>query len=94
MAVRVKPGAGRTQVGGTHPGPLGKALVIEVKAPAVDGAATEAARRALAKALGVPISWVSLRSGQRSRDKLFRLSPAPRDLAERVRALSSPRQGW
>lgn len=94
MAVRVKPGAGRTQVGGTYPGPLGKALVIEVKAPAVDGAATEAARRALAKALGVPISCVSLRSGQRSRDKLFRLSPAPWDLNQRVRALSSPRQGW
>ena len=46
-------------------------LRIGVKAAPVDGAATEEARRALAKALGVPPSRVSLHSGARSRIKVF-----------------------
>ncbi|MBP1784649.1 MULTISPECIES: DUF167 domain-containing protein [Micromonospora] len=71
VAVRVKPGASRTRVGGRYDGPLGPALVVAVHAPAVDGRATEAARRALAEALGVRPATVSLRSGAASRDKLF-----------------------
>lgn len=42
VAVRVKPGAQREHVGGSYPGPYGPALVISVRARAVDGAATEA----------------------------------------------------
>jgi len=71
VAVRVKPGASRTRVGGRYDGPLDPALVVAVHAPAVDGRATEAARRALADALGVRPATVSLRSGAASRDKLF-----------------------
>ena len=63
----MKPGSARTAVGGVH----GDALVVAVNAPAVDGRATEAARRALAAALGVPRSTVSLRSGATSRNKVF-----------------------
>ena len=46
-------------------------LLIRVKAAPVEGAATEEARRALAKALGVSPSRVSLHSGARSRVKVF-----------------------
>ena len=53
VAVRVKPGASRPGSGGRHDGPHGPALVVAVTAPAVDGRATEAARRALAEALGL-----------------------------------------
>ncbi|MBY8872762.1 DUF167 domain-containing protein [Micromonospora sp. PLK6-60] len=78
VAVRVKPGASRTRVGGRFDGPHGPALVIAVNAPPVDGRATEAARRALADALGVRPSVVSLRAGAASRDKLFLVErPAP-----------------
>jgi uncharacterized protein YggU (UPF0235/DUF167 family) len=78
VAVRVKPGASRPRVGGRFDGPHGPALVIAVNAPAVDGRATEAARRALADALGVRPSAVSLRTGAASRDKLFLVAhPAP-----------------
>lgn len=49
-------------------------LVIGVKAAAVDGAATEEARRALAKLLGAAPSRVSLHSGARSRVKVFAIS--------------------
>ena len=46
-------------------------LVVSVAAPAVDGRATEEARRAVADALGLPASAVVLRSGARARDKVF-----------------------
>ncbi|SCL16003.1 hypothetical protein GA0070616_0898 [Micromonospora nigra] len=81
VAVRVKPGSSRARVGGRFDGPNGPALVIAVNAPAVDGRATEAARRALAEALGVRPGAVSLRSGAASRDKLFHVDPAGPQLA-------------
>jgi uncharacterized protein YggU (UPF0235/DUF167 family) len=87
IAVRVKPGSARLRVGGSHPGPHGPALVVAVNAPAVDGRATEAARRALAEALGVRAAAVTLRTGAASRDKLFTVDGPPADLAARVRAL-------
>jgi uncharacterized protein YggU (UPF0235/DUF167 family) len=71
VPVRVRPGAGRTRVGGRYDGPHGPALIIAVGAPAVDGKATEAVRRALAEALGVRPAAVALRLGATSRDKVF-----------------------
>ncbi|MCW2639091.1 MAG: hypothetical protein JWP76_1397 [Dactylosporangium sp.] len=90
IVVRVKPGSSRTRVGGCHPGPHGPALVVAVNAPAVDGRATEAARRALAEALGLRTAAVTLRTGAASRDKLFTVDQPPADLAERVRRLRDP----
>jgi uncharacterized protein YggU (UPF0235/DUF167 family) len=87
VAVRVKPGASRTAVGGRYDGPLGPAVVVAVNAPPVDGRATEATRVALAGALGVPRSAVALRAGAASRDKLFAVTEPPADLAARVRLL-------
>lgn len=80
VAVRVKPGSSRTRVGGRFDGPHGPALVVAVTAPPVDGRATEAARRALADALGVRPAAVSLRTGAASRDKLFLVEGADSDL--------------
>jgi uncharacterized protein len=87
VAVRVKPGSSRTRVGGCYAGPYGPALVVAVNAPAVDGRATEAARRALADALGVRRAAVILRTGTTSRDKIFAVDDAPADLTERVQRL-------
>jgi uncharacterized protein YggU (UPF0235/DUF167 family) len=87
IAVRVKPGASRTRVGGRHDGPHGPALVVAVGAPAVDGRATAAALRAVAVALGLRPSALSVRSGAASRDKLFAVADPPGDLDERVRRL-------
>lgn len=92
VAVRVKPGAPRTRVGGRYPGRYGPALVVAVAARAVDGKATEAARRALAGALAVPASAVSLRAGAASRDKLFTVDvgdSAGTAIDDRLRALLS-----
>jgi uncharacterized protein YggU (UPF0235/DUF167 family) len=87
VAVRVKPGASRARVGGRHDGVNGPALVLAVQERAVDGRATEAARRALADALGVPKSSVSLKSGAASRDKLFAIEDPPSDLDDRLARL-------
>jgi uncharacterized protein YggU (UPF0235/DUF167 family) len=87
IPVRVKPGASRTLVGGSHPGPHGPALIVAVQAPAVDGRATEAARRALAEALSLPASRVRLRTGAAARDKLFEIDAPPSDLDDRLARL-------
>ncbi|MEU4561421.1 DUF167 domain-containing protein [Actinoplanes sp. NPDC023936] len=87
VAVRVRPGAGRNRVGGRYDGPHGPALIVAVSAPAVDGRATEAVRRALADALGVRPAEVELRIGATSRDKVFTVTAADRDWEQRLTAL-------
>jgi uncharacterized protein YggU (UPF0235/DUF167 family) len=87
VAVRVKPGAGRVRVGGCHDGPHGPALIVAVSAPAVDGRATEAVRRALAEALGVRPAAVSLRVGTTSRDKVFAVDAPAAAIDLRLREL-------
>lgn len=87
LAVRVKPGASRVRVGGRHDGSHGPALVVAVTARAVDGAATEAALRAVADALDIRRSALDLLTGRTSRDKVFVVDPAPPELATKVEAL-------
>jgi uncharacterized protein YggU (UPF0235/DUF167 family) len=87
IAVRAKPGASRTRVGGRYDGPLGPAVIVAVTAPPVDGRATEAVRRALAEALGIPAASVALRSGATGRDKLFTIVDPPPGLTGRIGAL-------
>ncbi|MEU5692537.1 DUF167 domain-containing protein [Actinosynnema sp. NPDC020468] len=76
FAVRVKPGARRDAVGGRWDE---RALVVAVAAPAVEGKANEAVRRVLAKAFGVRRQDVSVVAGERGRDKVVRVDPAPAD---------------
>ncbi|WP_448630155.1 DUF167 domain-containing protein [Cellulomonas soli] len=87
MAIRVKPGASRTRVGGTH----GEALVVAVGARAVDGAATAAAMAAIADALGVRPRHVRLVTGATSRDKVVEVDGLePDEVSRRVAALKDP----
>ena len=73
-------------VGGRYDGPYGPALVVAVDAPAVDGRATEAARRARRRRAGLRAAAVSLRAGATSRDKLFAVDrPAAPICADRLR---------
>lgn len=87
IAVRVRPGASRTRVGGRYDGPYGPALLVAVDAPPVDGRATEAVVRAVARALGLRTRDVTLRTGSTSRDKLLAVADPPDDLPDRVAAL-------
>lgn len=67
LTVRVKPGASRAKVGGSHEG----AVIVAVNAPPVDGAANEAVVRAVATALGVKARQVRVASGHTSRTKIL-----------------------
>jgi len=81
VAIRVRPGASRTRVGGLH----GDRIVVAVTARAVDGAATEAALAAVADALGVRRRHVTLVSGATSRDKVVEVDDAVADDGVRAR---------
>jgi len=83
VAIRVRPGASRTVVGGVHAG----RLVVAVSARAVDGAATQAALEALAAALGVRPRHVTLVSGATSRDKLVDIDGDEPAVAARLEEL-------
>ncbi len=74
-------------MGGRYDGPHGPALVVAVSAPAVDGRATEAVRRALAEALGVRPADVTLRIGATSRDKVFTVTAPAQAWEQRLAAL-------
>jgi uncharacterized protein YggU (UPF0235/DUF167 family) len=83
VTVRVAPRSGRTAV---EVGPNG--IVVRVRSAAEGGKATEEARRALAEAAGVPPSAVTLRSGSRSRTKVFEVQGPDADvLARRLRGV-------
>ena len=78
LHVRAQPGAKRTGAAGTWNG----MLKVAVAAPPEQGRANEVLARALAEILGVRSSSVRLVSGERSREKRFRVEASP----EHVRA--------
>jgi hypothetical protein len=80
VSIRVRPGSGRTQVGGRY----ADALVVRVRERAVDGRATAAALRAVADALGVRAADVHLVTGHTSRTKVVEI---PDDVAAAYRLL-------
>ncbi|MQA84564.1 MAG: DUF167 domain-containing protein [Streptosporangiales bacterium] len=88
IAIRVRPGASRTEVGGTY----GDTLVVRVAARAVDGKATEAALRALAEALRLRRRDVRLVSGATSRTKIVEVDGDPSDLDTALARLRRPPQ--
>lgn len=87
LAVRVRPGASRTRVGGRYGEGDDARLVVAVSARAVDGAATRAVLAAVADALGVRARQVTLVQGATSRDKLLEIDNPPDDVGERVARL-------
>jgi len=67
--VRVAPRASRNRIIGVQDG----ALRVALTAPPVDGAANEALKKLLAKALGVAKSDVEILRGDRARIKVLRI---------------------
>ncbi len=69
LRVRVRPRASRNSICMKADG----RARVGVTAPAVDGAANRALRALMAKTLGIPKSAVTVKSGERSRDKTLRV---------------------
>jgi uncharacterized protein (TIGR00251 family) len=73
VAVKVQPNARRAAVGGLAASEDGERLRIAVTSPPEDGKATIAAAQALARALDVATSAVTLVRGATSRQKTFQV---------------------
>jgi uncharacterized protein (TIGR00251 family) len=70
LKVHVQPRASRNEIVGWREG----ALAVRLTAPPVEGAANRACRDFLAEALGVKRGDVELVSGEKSREKRFRIN--------------------
>jgi uncharacterized protein (TIGR00251 family) len=68
--VKVHPRAGRQRIAGVHEG----ALRLEITAPPIEGAASDACIRFFAKLLKVPRSSVTIAAGAKSRNKVIRVA--------------------
>jgi len=86
VAVRVRPGAARTAVGGRHR----DALVVCVTGRPAGVAATHTVLRAVAEAFSVPRRAVTLVTGATSRDKVIEVAGPPAPLARRLGELLGP----
>ncbi|TDU83970.1 hypothetical protein EV138_6434 [Kribbella voronezhensis] len=87
MLLRVRPGASRSTVGGRYDGVGGPALVVAVKARAVEGQATKAVLESVATAFGVRRAAVTLVRGATSRDKLVDVAGNEPELRQRLTEL-------
>jgi uncharacterized protein len=87
VSVRVRPGARRDAVGGSWAGPRGPALVVAVRARAVEGAANAAVVAALAAAFGLRRADVEIVAGVRGRDKVVALRGDRAELDARLAEL-------
>lgn len=83
--VHVHPGSKVARVGGLYSG----ALVVRVRERAVDGAANEAVREALAAAFGVPTRHVECLRGRRHRHKHFGIEGDEAVLSDTLHLLRS-----
>lgn len=88
VMVKVQPKSRRPGLRGSAPSADGIRLRIGVTEPAEDGRANRATCAALAAALGVPASAVSLEMGAGSREKLLHVAGDPAELAARLAALA------
>jgi uncharacterized protein len=84
LKIHLQPRASRNGIDGVH----GDALKVKVTAPPLEGRANKAVKKLLAEQLGLSPSEIEIIAGQRSREKLVRVSGLSR--AEVERALGTP----
>lgn len=89
IRLKVQPRAKRAGLKGLVPGVDGPRLGLAVTEPAEDGRANRAVCAAIAEALGVAASSVTLAQGAASREKLLRVEGDSAALAARLRELGA-----
>ena len=71
-------------------GLLGDALKVKVTAPPVEGRANKAVKKLVAEQLGIAPSQVDIIAGERSREKLLRISGISRAEMEKALGITLP----
>ncbi len=90
LAVRLTPRAKRDAVAGLSVDSEGRSvLLIRLAAPPVDGAANKALIAFLAKALAIPKSTITIRSGETARQKMLFLAGDSEAIASKLAALTT-----
>lgn len=92
LAVRLTPNGGRDTLDGIEADANGELrLKMRVSAVPEKGKANKAMIAALSKLLGTPKSAFELLSGDTARQKILRIDGDPKDLIERLEALTGHR---
>jgi uncharacterized protein len=86
LKVRLQPRSSRDGIDGLH----GDALKVKVTAPPVEGRANKAVKKLLAEQLGISPSQIEIIAGERSREKLLRISGISRAEMERALCITLP----
>lgn len=86
LKIHLLPRASRDEICGLH----GDAIKVKVTAPPVEGKANMALQRFIAKKLNLPLSQVEIMAGQRSREKILRISGISRAAVEKALGISLP----
>ena len=86
LKVRLQPRASRDGIDGL----LGDALKVKVTAPPLEGRANKAVKKLLAVRLGLTPSQIEIIAGERSREKLLRISGISRAEMEKSLGITLP----
>jgi uncharacterized protein (TIGR00251 family) len=86
LKVRLQPRASRDGIDGLQ----GDALKVKVTAPPLEGRANKAVKKLLAARLGLSPSQIEIIAGERSREKLLRISGISRAEMERALGIILP----
>jgi uncharacterized protein (TIGR00251 family) len=86
LKVRLHPRAARDGIDGMH----GDALKVKVTAPPVEGRANKAVKKLLAGQLRIAPSQIEIIAGERSREKVLRISGISRAEMEKALGISLP----
>ena len=86
LKVHLQPRASRDGIDGLY----GDALKVKVTAPPVEGRANKAVKKLLAEKLGIAPSQVEIIAGERSREKLLRISGISRAEMEKALGITLP----
>jgi uncharacterized protein (TIGR00251 family) len=86
LKIHLQPRASRNEIDGWH----GDALKVRVTAPPFEGKANKAVQKFLGDQLGIPPAQIAIIAGQRSREKVLRISGLSRAEVERALGIALP----
>jgi uncharacterized protein (TIGR00251 family) len=88
LKIHLLPRASRDEIVGLH----GDALKVRITAPPLEGKANKALKRFIAKKLNLSSSQVAIIAGERSREKILKISGVTQEDVEKALGISLPRQ--